>query len=215
MGGFSSGRTRVRVEDGLILNLGRLLRQGSIIPGKHVMGSLKWTSTGTKGVRASIGYEADLTHPGESYVRLHYNVGSKPMDYRVWLRRAPCRFGGFRWWWRCPRTEQNAAKLYLPPGATMFASRHAYRMGYKSWGGGPLDRSHIRQRRIYEKLGGTYRQYGQSPPKRPKGMHHRTYARLLAELDAAKEAHDNAFMAGALPVLLKFPEIRARLCGRV
>src|SRR5271156_5611638 len=112
MGGFSSGpyRTRVRVEDGFTLDLGRLLRQQSIDAGGYCAGSLTWTSKATKEVRASVGFESNLTHPDDSYVRLHNPVGDKPMDYRVRLMRTPCRFGGFRWWWVCPRTGHAAAK---------------------------------------------------------------------------------------------------------
>jgi hypothetical protein len=216
MGGFSSGRyrTRVRVADGLIMDLGRLLRQQSIEAGGYCAGSLTWTSKATKEVRASIGFESNLTHPDESYVRLHYRVGDKPMDYQVWLRRTPCRCGGFRWWWICPSTGHAAAKLYLPPGATTFASRRAYCIGYRSWGGGPMDRSHDRQRRIYSKLGEEYRYYEQGPPKRPKGMHQRTYDRLVAGLFAAMDRHEVIFNIGAARIPARDPAMRAHLYGR-
>jgi hypothetical protein len=37
-------------------------------------------------------------------------------------------FGGQRWWFLCPRTGQRVSRLHLPPGATIFASRKAYRL---------------------------------------------------------------------------------------
>ena len=172
MGSWLSGRRpeKVTVESGLTLDLGNLLRQRLLVSGAVAFGSIVWTTTATGRRCATIGYEAHMSDLDGAYVRLHYRVNGAAQDYRVWLRRTPCRLGGFRWWWQCPHTGADAAKLYLPPGAKVFASRRAYRMAYRSERGGPIDRSHRRQRRIFEKLGGEYRHFEQCPPKRPKGM---------------------------------------------
>jgi hypothetical protein len=45
-------------------------------------------------------------------------------------RRLSSVFGGRRWFFVCPRTGANAAKLHLPSGADTFACRKAYRLGY-------------------------------------------------------------------------------------
>jgi hypothetical protein len=50
--------------------------------------------------------------------------------YRVALAWTPCRYGGRRWWFICPRTGRRAAKLYLPYGAQRFWSRRGYGLGY-------------------------------------------------------------------------------------
>jgi hypothetical protein len=60
-------------------------------------------------------------------------------------------------------------------------------------------------RRIYEKLGDEYRIFEQGPPKRPKGMHRRTYEQLLAQLEAAANAQNIIFMGGARRFLRKDP----------
>ena len=83
----------------------------------------------------------------------------------------------------------------------MFLSRRAYRMAYASERGGPTERSHTRQGRLYAKLGGEYRFFEQCPPRRPKGMHRRTYERLLAEVERAVDTHHDIFMAGSVRFL--------------
>ena len=210
MGSWLSGRQpeKVTVESCLVLNLAPMLRSGSIKPGECVASAWTWTNTRTGGARATIAYEANLVDQNAAWVRLHYTVSGKPEDYRVWLRRVPCRFGGYRWWWQCPRTGQNSAKLYLPPGGTMFLSRRAYRMAYLSERGGPVDRSHRRQARLYAKLGKQYVLFDECPPNRPKGMHRRTYERLEAEAMAAIDRHNVIFMAGAARIMAKDPAMR-------
>jgi hypothetical protein len=63
-------------------------------------------------------------------------------------------------------------------------------MAYRSERGGPIDRLHERQRRIFEKLGGSFRHFERSAPRRPKRMRRRTYERLLAHLEEAENTHD-------------------------
>jgi hypothetical protein len=41
-------------------------------------------------------------------------------------------YGGRRWWFICPIKKIRVAKLYLPPGATQFASRKAHDLTYRS-----------------------------------------------------------------------------------
>jgi len=111
MGGFGSGRQsgRPTVESGLTLNINRLLRQRSILPGKHVSGSLTWSNTRTGEKTASIGYEASLVNPEAAWVRLHYTANGTPKDYRVRPVATPCHYGGLRWWWICPASGVSVA----------------------------------------------------------------------------------------------------------
>ena len=73
----------------------------------------------------------------------------------------------------CPYQGNRANKLYLPNGGSKFASRQAYRLGYRSQRLSPADQTFERLFRLQRKLGS---------PKgwggillRPKGKWRRTY----------------------------------------
>jgi hypothetical protein len=77
MGGLGSGNwyrwsARPVVEDGLVLDLNRLIRQGNISPGAWTSGSLTWSTVDDGEYVASIGYQADLTHTESAWMRLRY-----------------------------------------------------------------------------------------------------------------------------------------------
>jgi hypothetical protein len=205
MGGFGSGRNGgpPTVESGLTLDINRLLRQQHIVPGTHMAGSLTWSNTATGEKVASIGYVASLADPDDAWVLLRYSVNGAAQDYRVRLATSPCHYGGHRWWWRCPLSGRRVTKLYLAPGATVFAARRAYRLAYQSQRNTALDRSHDRQRRLYRRLGTDYDAFEQPPPPRPKGMHRRTYERLTGRLYDAMETHDAIFALAAAPILAR------------
>ena len=173
MGGFGSGRQsgHLAVESGLTLDINQLLRQKNMGAGRHTLGGLVWHNITTGEKIASIGFEACLLDLDEAWARLHYSVNGTPQDYRVLLSTTRCHYGGRRWWWVCPRSGRRVAKLYLPPGATIFAARHVYRLAYRSQRDTTLDRSHDGQRRLYRELGVEYEHFEQAPPRRPKGMH--------------------------------------------
>lgn len=204
-GGYNSGRHSNRhvVENCLTLHINELLRQGAILPGYTCFGSVGWTNASTGQQCASIRYEADLSDTTGPGVRLQYTAKGVPKDYVVRLEATPCPYGGVRWWWVCPMSGLRAAKLHLPPGATVFASRQAYGLAYRSQREVPMDRSHARQRRLYAKLGGEYRYFEQMPPRRPKGMRRTTYERLTAEVFAAIVRHNGIFSAGASRILAR------------
>lgn len=99
-------------------------------------------------------------------------------------------YGGKRWWMICPYRHIRVGKLYLPPGGDRFASRQAWRLGYKCQRDAARDRASERLFRLQRKLEGDLG-LGALPPSRPKGMWHRTYERHLErywELEEAAEA---------------------------
>lgn len=83
----------------------------------------------------------------------------------------------------------------------LFACRHCYRLVYTTQRGNALDLADARQARLCRKLGADC---GELLPPRPKWMRHRTYARLLGELDAARGAQDAAFCDMAARLLGRF-----------
>lgn len=202
MGGYGSGRSggRPTVEDGLTLDLAKLLRDRLLRPGQAWGGSLTWTNTRTKREIASIGYQVFMGE-ASGRLRLHYTTtrptGEKhASDYWVDLITTAQPFGGRRWWFLCPRTGERVAKLHLPNGAFTFASRKAYRLGYRSQRETPRDRALSRAFGLRHRLGADGG-IGDYVP-RPKGMRLPTYERYLTRIWRAEgivNAHCKALLA--------------------
>ena len=136
MGGLGSGRSggRPTTDDGFTLSLSTLLGDRLFRSGCAWSGSIMWMDTRTGEQVGSIGYEAYLCQES-GRVRLKYTPtrrDGKPceLDYWIQLATTPQPFGGRRWWSVCPRAGRRAAKLYLPNGASTFASRQAYGLAY-------------------------------------------------------------------------------------
>ena len=191
MGGFGSGRSggRPTVEHGLTLNLYRLIRTKAVVPGQSLGGSIVWTRVSTGERTASIGYEARLTADSGRvrlyYTRTTYGGEKRDSDYSISLATTPQPFGGRRWWFQCPKTGDLVSQLYLPNGASTFASRRAYRLGYSCQRETPRDRSLSRAFALREKIGG---QGGIGDYiLKPKGMHRRTYERAMERVFEAEE----------------------------
>ena len=132
MGGLGSGWQRERkttVEEGLILDIKDLVAKGALVPGWR-KGTLSWP-TGPE-TFAAVDYGSSTYPEGEGALWLWYVVDSKPTHYTVTLVSTVPHYGGRRWWFICPIKKIRVAKLYLPPGATTFASRQAYGLTYRS-----------------------------------------------------------------------------------
>ncbi len=189
MGGSGSGRHwgcgRATVEDGLSLDINKLIRNGNIRPGGWCSGTLRWTRVASGEEVGSIGYEADLTAQDQAWVRLHYRVNDEPQDYRVTLETTRPNYGGRRWWFCCPTTGGRVAKLHLPSGGQIFASRRAYGLAYRSQRERAYDRALTRTQDIRIRLGGDP-SLAEPFPDKPKGMWWRTYWRLRGEAQEAE-----------------------------
>jgi hypothetical protein len=192
VGGYGSGRSggRPTVESSLTLDLQRLFKTRWLKAGARTSGLLQWTLVRTGEVTDSIGFQSDL---GEQtgYVQLrrtstNQRSGEKRQrENRITLTTSPQPFGGRRWFFICPRTGEKAQKLHLPSGADTFASRKAYRLGYRSQRESPRDRSLSRAFALREKIGG--KGAIGDPIEKPKGMHRRTFQRAREKIDTAEE----------------------------
>jgi hypothetical protein len=191
MGGIGSGNHggKPTVEDGLVLDINRLIRQGTFKPGRAWGGSIVWSEVHSGRQTASIGYEA---HMGEEYgwARLSYTTtdywsGEKTKhDYRIELVTTPQPFGGRRWWWVCPRRGDLVSKLYKPNGGGIFASRKAHRIAYRSQRESPRDRAIGRAFKLRRRLGSSGG-IGAYIPK-PKGMRWKTYDHEMERISRAE-----------------------------
>jgi hypothetical protein len=120
----------------------------------------------------------------------HDSRSTGPQEYAVSLVTTPCRFGGVRWWWLCPKTGHRVGKLYLPNGATRFLSRGAHRLAYASQHQSPVERMHARSQRLYRRLEADYDDAMDNWPQKPKGMHWRTYNALCDRLETEADGLD-------------------------
>lgn len=155
-------------------------RDGLLKPGSSTSHEWKRNNQTIKGYFASV--EAD-------YVTFFYGYwkGGKwqTSDCRISIERTGCHYGGSRVWFRCPIAScgRRVAILYFGAG---LACRHCLQLAYPSQRKTDGYRGLERAQTIRTRLGG-------SPdlmkpfPKKPKGMHLKTYMQLEQEATRAKD----------------------------
>jgi hypothetical protein len=158
-----------------------------------------WVQDGKELISVNVRTELDRVILSYGYRRTDGQTWQS-LEYSVRIEWTRCNYGGKRAWFRCPARGcgRRAAILYL--GGEFFACRHCYQLVYQC----QREPAHARALRkavaIREKL-------SVSPagivvfPIKPKGMHERTYQRLLT---AYKDAD-----ARSLP-----PFLRRLICQR-
>ncbi len=176
---------KATVEDGFTLDINLLIRNEDIEPGQSCFGTLSLTRAAGGQDLGSISYEANLTAPDQAWISLHYRVSGESQDCRIRLESMPVHFGGRRWWFRCPATGRRCAKLHLPIGQRIFASRMAHDLGYQSHRVQTYDRALDRAQDIRMRLGGSP-SLTEPFPERPKNMWWRTFWRLKESAHAAE-----------------------------
>jgi hypothetical protein len=102
---------------------------------------------------------------------------SHPIKEMVLLETTFCNFGGERFWFCCPRCNRRTSSIFLT--APPFGCRVCLELRYESQRLGLADLTLARGLRIRKRLKGTGSAFGYGA--RPKGMHHRTYERLVRE----------------------------------
>lgn len=119
------------------------------------------------------------------------------------LDGVPRRYGGRQWYAKCPRTGRRVSVLWRPPGATRFASRHAWGRSV-AYGTQFLDacgRAHATQARIKRRLLGDHDPNDWDLPPKPKWMRWRTYQDLEDRFDRAEAFLDDQFTRAAARLL--------------
>ena len=170
-------------------DLRRIPVQGIVTHGLQRPGvpfSWRWSQDGE--VRASVGASVQCDDD-RGVLTLDYTLNGSPMIQRIRLAGSPCRFGGVRWFAVCPHTARRVAYLYI--GSSGASSRHTYRLKFDSQRECPLDRSLRRRQKTLAKL--KTDDPGYLP--RPKGMHARTYERLLEQVWQEEDSFDAAVLA--------------------
>lgn len=206
MGGYGSGRPgwRPKAEQFRSLDITRLRKAGVLRPGHS--GGWQWSVDGEK--VASIGLRAETGRLILIYRTRPGGGDWEDVEEPVTLTETDCHFGGTRPWFRCPGVRngkwcaKRVGKLYL--GQRYFVCRHCLRLAYASQSEEPMHRHNRRANKIRMALGG---EPGTAslPPRKPKGMHWRTYWRKMDAIDEADEAGDLAFTSW---VFQRFPGVK-------
>lgn len=186
MGGSGSGAPRYRriAEECRRIDIREWRRRG-YLKGSHCF---TWTWSVNGESSGSIGVATD---PG--IITLSYSVirdeGPLPVNERVRLNIRPCRYGGLREYFACPRCARNAEVLYMAGG--YFRCRKCARVGYaienleKQW------RADRRYRQLETRLN--------EDGSRPARMRWATFRRICDQL----EAYDAASLAGLERVMAR------------
>ena len=168
------GRPRVRVtlEDGPRLDLADLISKGRGRPGSVIASRFPWGLA-----------RAELWETGGT-LRLGLDDGIQSIALVPSVRH----FGGCQWYARCPVTGRKVRVLYRPPGASSFASRHAWgrQVAYASQFTDPIGRAHRTQAKVKARVLGDADPREWDLPPKPKRMRWATYNRLEVKYDEAE-----------------------------
>ena len=138
---------------------------------------------------ASINVETERRRVTLKYRSRPYGEGWIDVEQQFPVVWTPCRFRGDRPWFICSVSANGTycgrqiAKLYQ--AGRLFACRHCSRLAYASQQESAHERGLRKAQGIRKRLGGTANMLDEFP-KKPKGMHWRTYERLCRVHDAAQ-----------------------------
>ena len=180
MGGSGSGRmlrwgTKSKTESQHRIDIRWLKKQKYLNPG--VAGLMSWSNRGEK--TGSINFHMEELKMILNYRHKPRGGEWEDVEQAISFDRTPCNYGGYRKWFLCPRCNKRVAILY--GAGKYFFCRHCYQLTYNSCNEFPLQRILDKSYKIKKRLGG---EPGLSSlvPDRPKGMHHKTYNRMKAEI---------------------------------
>jgi hypothetical protein len=194
---------RVRLENGLKLDLNRLARRGFIQLGGHKGGAISWSYDGEQIAWGIITTDMSGTNGPHGWFRIQ--IGS--LDQHITLVSCPRHFGGRQWYFVCPYTKRRVSVLWMPPGARDFACRQKWgrQVAYVSQFLDRDNRAHRGKAKINSRLcsiGGFDSDEWDLPPK-PKWMRWRTYNRAEEKFERYEAILDEGTFS-----------LMARLLGR-
>lgn len=188
-------RERVCLQDGLKLDLNRLVRRGFIQRGAR---------SGPVGIRWSHGYwgeiatgiiTADLSSISGGWLRLQLDN----LDQRIILIARPRHFGGCQWYFMCPIRNRPVSVLWRPPGATRFCSRQTWgrHVAYQTQFSDSTGRAHLGKARLKSRLIAGFDPDAWDLPPKPKWMRWATYDRMVNRFDEYEAVLDHGCFVAA------------------
>lgn len=194
MGGHGSGRTGGRPTyertASYVLTIGSFVRGGLRAGLKGTVAAKFGTSDDPLAVSIVVD-TTDETALHLDFTHTRRNHAAEGEAYFVPLETTAQRFGGLRWWFRCPQTGQRCTKLFLPLGGHRFLSRYAWRLGYASQREDARGRAQLQARKISRSLGNADH-WIDGPPPKPKWMRWSTYERKAQKLEIMNARFDRA-----------------------
>ena len=170
------------LELGLDLNINQMLREGFIEPGQ--MTELKdchWLDDDGD-INANARIAADMTKGPTVANAARYGTMHIVADWiypTIQLVARPRHFGGWQWYFVCPREGRHVSVLWSPPGQRFFAGRKSWgNVAYLSQYHGPGARAHYMAVKLCNRIGGPGAAEEWEVPPKPKWMRWRTYERL-------------------------------------
>jgi hypothetical protein len=188
---MARSRVRVRLEDGLKLDLNRLFRDGVAKRGEVRRGVIRWHRGSSGDIIAGCTIETDVRTEPLGWMTLNFGK----VEQRIRLEAVWRNFGGMQWYFLCPDGGGDASVLWWPPGATRFMSRKALgrRVAYGCQFETPRDRALSQAQNIRCRLGGKeYISLAMPDPPKPKGMHRCTYERQLRRCETKSNTYYSA-----------------------
>ena len=141
------------------------------------MGKLATTRSFSDYQKLKIGdYKQQLNANSEAVTISHAYKG-KNYTYNVKLAKTACNYGGYRFWWICPRCGRLATVLYCE---VYFTCRHCISAKYDTQLMQPVDKLFKRIEAIRKRLK-WQRGMIHGEGEKPKGMHYRTFNELVNE----------------------------------
>jgi len=183
MGGQGSGRWyqggKDVTSDYCSLDVKRLQRDNLLIPGR----SFVWNWYVNNEKTSSIQVQTQEDRIILDYRHQKANEEWKSLHYPVMLSWTACHYGSQRAWFICPANGcgRRVALLYLG-GSGIFACRHCYQLAYACQREASYDRTTRRADRIRKQLGWEPGIFNGKRCK-PKGMHWKTYQKLVMSHD--------------------------------
>lgn len=191
---------RVRLENGLKLDLNRLARRGFVKRGAATGPvGICWTSS-YWGEVASARIWADMS--GERHGWLRIETGK--LNQSLTLLAEPRHYGGRQWYFICPVTNRRASVVWKPPGASRFCCRQTWgrQVAYASQFFCSSDRLWQAKSKIKSRLIADLDPDEWEFPPKPKWMRWHTYRRHEHRFDRLEDKLDLE-ISGALARLLR------------